>query len=210
MQRKKIALFLNVLASVLGLIGTLMTLRGGPWAFLFYTLDSNIVAMISSFVYVAVSLWIQRKGEGNMGLPAWVHELRYVGTCTVALTLIVVLFILMPMYMRSGYGFAILTEGAQLYHHTLCPALSLVSFIFFEDNSALSKRSVRNPSYVTGIYAVILIALNLLKVLEGPYPFLFIYRNGPVASLIWAVVVFGIVAVSELLVLKAAKVFSSK
>ena len=46
--------------------------------------------------------------------------------------------------------------------------------------------------YFTMIYAIIIIALNIIKIVEGPYPFLLIYNQPVVHSVIWTIVILAI------------------
>ena len=43
----------------------------------------------------------------------------------------------------------------------------------------------------TVIYAVVVVILNILKLLEGPYPFLYVYKQPWYISLVWAVGIVG-------------------
>ena len=43
----------------------------------------------------------------------------------------------------------------------------------------------------TLIYALILMALNLMRVVEGPYPFLRVYEQPVYMSIIWVIVILG-------------------
>ncbi|MBP5204812.1 hypothetical protein J6Z37_00735 [Candidatus Saccharibacteria bacterium] len=42
----------------------------------------------------------------------------------------------------------------------------------------------------TIIYGVVMVALNITKAIDGPYPFLKIYEQSPLASIIWALILF--------------------
>ena len=68
----------------------------------------------------------------------------------------------------------LLFKGSMLYHHTLCPILAILSFAFVEKYDNLN--AVKGL-YFTLIYAAVMIALNVLKIVEGPYPFLLIYKQ---------------------------------
>lgn len=76
-----------------------------------------------------------------------------------------------------------------LYHHTLCPILAILSFVFVEKYENLNTI---HGLYFTIIYAIIMISLNVLKVVEGPYPFLLVYKQPIIHSIIWTVIIFAI------------------
>ena len=76
-----------------------------------------------------------------------------------------------------------------LYHHTLCPILAILSFAFVEKYDNLN--AVKGL-YFTLIYAAVMIALNVLKIVEGPYPFLLIYKQPVLHSVLWTVIILAI------------------
>jgi len=76
--------------------------------------------------------------------------------------------------------------------HVLCPVLAIISFIFFDSNEI--ENSLKNnlrSLYFTIIYAIILISLNILNVVSGPYPFLKVNQQSPLMSLFWIVLILG-------------------
>ena len=76
-----------------------------------------------------------------------------------------------------------------LYHHTLCPLIALASFILIEKYDDLN---VLHGLIFTIIYAIIMIALNVLKIVEGPYPFLLVYNQPVIVSVLWTIVILAI------------------
>ena len=82
--KQKIALLLNLASAGFQFYCTIFSCvtRGLP-GFQYYTLDSNILAGISSILLVVFLL-------ANKSVPAWVHKLRYFGTCCVTVTFVVV------------------------------------------------------------------------------------------------------------------------
>ena len=78
-----------------------------------------------------------------------------------------------------------------LYHHLLCPLAAFFGFILFEKEPPLHRRDVLLPTVLTLIYAVVLIVLNIVRVVEGPYPFLRVYAQSVWVSILWALVILG-------------------
>ena len=76
-----------------------------------------------------------------------------------------------------------------LYHHTLCPVLAIISFVFLERYENLHAIQ---GLYFTAIYGIIMISLNILKIVEGPYPFLLVHNQPIIHSIIWTVLIFAI------------------
>ena len=100
-------------------------------------------------------------------------------------TFIVVMTVLLPIYMMSGYGTAGMFSGWNLFFHVIAPLLSLFSFWFLEDHEDLPRWSTFAAVIPTVIYAVVLIIMNIKGYVEGPYPFLMVRRQSAAASVLW-------------------------
>ena len=184
-KRSKTALVLNFAIIILELIGTAISFsNGGAGNLIYYTVLSNILALVSSVLFVSLTL------KGREG-TALVSALRYCASVCLAVTFTVVVFVFVPMTIPYGTTANVLYKGPQLYHHLLCPIVSFVSFCFFE-NGAVSRSFIAIGALPTLLYAVFSITLNLLRVIEGPYPFLMVYKQSWVESVIWFFVILGI------------------
>ena len=95
--------------------------------------------------------------------------------------------------------YTLLFHGGLLYHHTLCPILAIISFCLIEKYDNL--KAIQGV-YFTIIYALILIPLNILKIVNGPYPFLKVYEQSILESAFWIVVIFIIVYIIALILKK--------
>ena len=142
-----------------------------------YTVLSNYLALIASAVYLI-------NPERRIS-----QLLRYTATVCLTVTFIVVIFVFIPMTILAGQ----LAEGVQgmllrgnmPVHHILCPILSFISFILFEKHSSLTTRDSITAAIPTLLYAIVTGALNILNVMEGPYPFLYVYRQPWYVSVMW-------------------------
>ncbi|MGN1222476.1 MAG: hypothetical protein ACI4TT_04510, partial [Christensenellales bacterium] len=67
--------------------------------------------------------------------------------------------------------------------------LSIISFLLFENQMRLKKFSIIFPAIPTLLYGVICITLNILKLLEGPYPFFYVYDISWVVCTVSAVAI---------------------
>ena len=146
----------------------------------YYTIESNIFLLISTILYLITI----------NNVPKIVQLLKYSSTLSVFITFLVVVFVLYPMY-DFNFQFMFL-DGPNLYMHVLCPVLAIISFIFFDSNEI--ENSLKNnlrSLYFTIIYAIILISLNILNVVSGPYPFLKVNQQSPLMSLFWIVLILG-------------------
>lgn len=188
-KKDLIALILNIVLVVLGTIGLVIATNDGINIIEYYTEDSNILGIISSLLFV-VCLLIKRDKEL---LPKWVLDLRFVSSCCLALTFIIVISVLaFTTYDNYFEGLIhLLTNRSMLYHHLLCPVISFISFSFFEGDRRLNKKKTIYLALIpTFIYGLVTVILNILKVIEGPYPFLMVYNQAWYMSIIWIVVIF--------------------
>ncbi|HPE96291.1 MAG TPA: hypothetical protein PLT66_09535, partial [Bacillota bacterium] len=103
-----------------------------------------------------------------------------------------------------------LTGGSMLYHHTICPIIAIVSFMFLEDNSSIEKKQVFLSILPTGLYAVPVLILNIAKIMYGPYPFLYVYEQPIWMTCIWIIVILAMAALLSFLLYLPAKIRRKK
>jgi hypothetical protein len=72
-----------------------------------------------------------------------------------------------------------------LVYHTLVPIISFISYVFFEEGS--KKKYI--GLLFTIIYGTILIILNLLNLIVGPYPFLEIKTKSLMMCITWEIII---------------------
>ena len=160
-------------------------LSGNLDIFRYYTQDSNLLALLSSLLFV-ISIVLALLC-GRESVPRWVKCLRYAATCCLTVTFLVVVFVLAP-----AFGFReMLLEGKMLYLHAVCPLVSLLSLLCFEREPGLFPIHTLLALVPTVIYAVVSITLNILRVWEGPYPFLMVYEQSVLASIGWCIAIVG-------------------
>lgn len=192
MDKYEVGICLNVVLIILECIALIQCWDAlGCIDFTYYTIDSNIFVLISAILYL-----ISRKN-----IPEIVQLAKYSSTVSVLITFLVVLFVLYPM---SNFNFQFLfLSGPNLLMHVICPIIASISFLFFEENSLENtlKNNLR-ALYFTIIYALILISLNILKIVVGPYPFFKIYEQPFFASVLWILGIFiGALILSRLLMM---------
>ena len=153
---------------------------------IFYTQLSNMVALLSSICYV-----IKSDAEFTV-------TMRYLSTVMLTMTVLVTLCILIP----AGAGFVrMMLSGNGLFHHTLCPAISITSYILWEKHSSMWLL----PVIVTFIYGMVMLYLNYAKLAEGPYPFFRIYDQSKKATVIWMMALTVIITLISLAITFVAK-----
>ncbi len=153
--------------------------------FQFYTQLSNLAALAASIVFL-----LTRAGGVSVCF-------RYLATCMLVMTFLVTACILVP----GGGGLKkLMFSGNGLYHHLIIPILSLVSYICWEPHTDIWLL----PSLTTLGYGIIMLVLNGTGKVDGPYPFFRVRDQSAAATVLWMILLFGIIAGSSLLIAKTA------
>lgn len=97
------------------------------------------------------------------------------------MTFLVTIFVLIPM---GGSPKDLLWSGSGLFHHILCPTISTFSYVVYEQHSKM----IWMPVMVTLVYGLIMLYLNGIRKIDGPYPFFRIRNQSVLATVIWMVV----------------------
>lgn len=191
-NRAASALLLNSFAAVLGMIGVAICFaRRGTGNLWYYTQDSNLLAALVSWAFVPIALRLGARSDTRRTLHdrrvrRIFHLLRYVSVVGLAVTFLVVVFVLAPNPLSGGFG-AMMLEGTNLLLHTICPLLSIASFVLFErprkedwadpvreweDQALVLPKAAPLMALVpTIVYAAFLYPANALGIVRGPYPF---------------------------------------
>lgn len=188
-QNKKwcyLSLGISGIIIILEIIGGIMSTKMLPIEqFMFYTQNSNYFLLLSTLIWV---VYLVRYLRSGIQVPHFVFLLKYMATCMVALTFIVAMLVLGPMFGNIPF---LMFGGIALYFHTLCPILAILDFLLFERGQQWQMKHVWLAMVPTTAYAVLAIVLNLCRIWHGPYPFLYVYENPVWVSCIWAVVIPG-------------------
>ena len=178
---KNINIIINLLIVILEIIGFVLVFKElGITSLEYYTEDSNLLLLLSSII---ILIQISKNNE----IPSWFKSFRYIAIVSTTLTLIIVLTVLS---WTTDLGlYYLLFHESMLYHHTLCPVLAILSFVFVERYDNLHTI---HGLYFTAVYGIIMIILNALKIVEGPYPFLLVHNQPIIHSIIWTALIFAI------------------
>lgn len=155
-----LSIVLNIiifLATLLAYIDCFRTEEGG-WSaerglgvLRFFTLLSNLFCALSALLLAAAAL--------GGAVPRWIWLMKYIGTASVTVTLLTVLFFLAP-----SAGYKNMLSGRDFHFHLCGPLLAIVSFCFFDRYYPLSL-----PLALTGVLPVLLYGVfYLYKVVLGP------------------------------------------
>ena len=175
---RKMATLANIAVIIFEILGLRISIASRGWKiFAFYTQVSNLITLASSVAFLVAG-------------PA-VAPLRYLSSCMLTMTFLVTLFVLVPM----GGGFnQLMLLGNGLYHHTLCPLVSVTSYVLWEAHGG----SWLAPVVVTTVYGVTMLYLNYRRVFDGPYPFFRVHNQSVTASVVWTLVLIVAIAVISL------------
>ena len=171
-----LARILCVIVLLLEARGLSLSITDRKWKILvFYTQLSNLAATVSALLLVI------------LGQPAWVTTLRYLSICMQVMTFLVTTCVLIPM---GGDPKKLLWSGNGLYHHVLCPIISTASYVFAEQHSGM----IWLPVIVTLIYDLVMLYLNGIRKVDGPYPFFRVHNQSVAATVLWMVVLMAVMA----------------
>ena len=185
----KVAYYLNIVLVFLGVVGLIVSIiSNGLGLFSYYTQDSNILGLLSSLLFVVTGY--ESFKSKMVKTNNFVAKFRFMATACMCLTFLVVIFVLIPAAGFKWTGWY-LFSGANLYYHTLCPIISFISFMFFENVVNLRFVNTVINFIPTVIYAIITITLNALYIMYGPYPFLKVHEQSFAMSVVWFILIVG-------------------
>ena len=177
------AFIINILIIIMELFAFLVCYKESGFAcFKYYTQDSNLFLMFTSLLYVISLLICDKK------IPHFVSLLKYAATTSVVITFLTVVTILAPV--MGGYK-AMLLDGTMLIHHLICPIFGFVTFVFFERHNLNGLKDALISMIFTCLYGIIAVTLNVLKIMDGPYPFLKVYDQTILISIFWLILMMG-------------------
>ena len=194
-QYTLVANILIVVSEIIAIILRILYLQ--DLGLLYYTMDSNIFSGIAAgaFVYYMI-----KRGK----IPMWVSYLKYVATLMLTVTFLVVIFVLSPM-LPNGYYIFLLSDH-MLFTHTICPILGIVSFLFLEHH-ILPKAYRWKILIPTGIYAVVMLFLNIIRAVDGPYPFIMVYNQTVWTTIAYAIGILGGAYLISLVIYKLKQLY---
>ncbi len=140
----------------------------GTLCFLFFTTDSNLLAAIAALCLIPIQ--VSNLIRGRSELPLWAVLLKYLGTVSVTVTFLTVVFFLAPKM-----GIELLISGKSLFLHTVCPLLSILSFCLLETGRRLPFPVTFLSVLPTVIYGWIYVAL---VVFTGMFPDVYGFNVG--------------------------------
>lgn len=166
-KNNKLALASNIVLIVLAGLGLYFSIVDKN-AFLYYSDNAGMFALISSIIYAIVIL---TKKEPNFLSLA----LRYVSTTCLVLTFVGTFYVATTTGENYLDSFI---KGSHLFNNLLCPIVSFVSFTMFEGDRRLNKKKTIWYALIpTVIYGIIMLVCNVTNAFTGPYSFMMINDN---------------------------------
>ncbi len=183
---RKIRIITDVLIIILELLGVFNEILRGfeLGTFQFYTTLSNYFALI----VCTIDLFCQLKSNE---IPEAVSVLKFMATVCLTITFLVVLLVFGGMSGNLETTVQMLWMNDWKYRHLMCPLIMMVDNMFFEKDVPLPEKVERIAILPTLLYAVVAIIMNLLRVWNGPYPFLYVYDQPWFISVMWFVLIVG-------------------
>lgn len=185
-RRNIISILLNIGIIISGLYAILhmmlsnksgVLVAGGIGALYYFTIDSNILLVISS-ILVVINLLTKRK------LNDVIFTIKMIATTNVTLTFIVVV-----CYLGFVMGWNFMIGGENFFLHIINPILALISYLFCEYCDLPKRYTILNilPPL---IYVCVIIPMVILGK-NPPYPFLDVTHN----SIYETIIVFLLMAI---------------
>lgn len=187
--------FLNVLFMFFEVVALAWTM--GQFmleSFIYYTILSNLFALIVGIIYFYYSY--QKK------IPKILSILRLSSVLSLAVTFLVSLFILLPSF---DFNFKFMYGGMNLFLHFVCPVMLFIIYFIYDKKVKLTKKDIILANGLTFVYGTIIVPLNIFKVIEGPYPFLMVYKQSILMTIIWLILIVGGTTLLGFLLYKAKK-----
>jgi len=120
----------------------------GAACFIFFTVDSNVLAALTCLLIIPFNLRSIRRGKD--AIPKWALTCKLIGTVAVALTFAVVMLFLGPTM-----GYDRMFVDASLPLHLICPLLAIGSFCFLERGLFVTKKRLLLTVIPTVIYGTV-------------------------------------------------------
>lgn len=148
MRKIKLSFAFNIIIMVLVALGMIFMLTGikfmkddlvlsvnGIEAFKYYTVESNVLMGIMSFIFCIFDIKLL-KGKRDY-IPNKIYILKLISTVGVVLTMLTTVIFLAP---TCSFGFFAMFQNSNLFFHLIVPLLSLITFVFFENTDKIRFR----------------------------------------------------------------------
>ena len=185
-RRRYVAIALNLLVFVLEVwaIWHGIVKHGVLENFIYYTECSNLFGGVVCLACAIAEIREMRSGRA-MGRGLLIA--KYLASCCLMMTLMVVVCILTPMLESAGYPgvYMMFLEGAKPVTHFGAPVLVTVSYALFEHDRKMPVKEGLIGLVPTLVYAAVAYPCNAYDLWDGPYPFLQVQDMSLWMSVLW-------------------------
>lgn len=178
MNLTKKALIGNIIFFLMELVGLIIVIAEGKLELKYYTNWSNVLGIIAATLFI-INFFIKEK---NIVLNEVLKYFKLISTICLTVTLLVVVFMFVPMDHFNFYKWAI--RGNLFSFHLFAPIISLICFIFLERYEFKYIKDTCISMIFTIIYSVVISILILAKKVSAPYPFLDYYAHSVIVNVI--------------------------
>lgn len=119
----------------------------------FFTNLSNILVAITSVIMLVFNF--KNLKTGSNSFPKWAMLLKFMGTVSVTLTFITVVFFLGPTFIPRGFSYWFMFQGNCFFLHFFTPILAALSILFFERCDGFSKKNALVGLVPTVVYSIV-------------------------------------------------------
>lgn len=186
-EKRNISIILNLTIICLGIIaitwmylstGEDKLIKSGISMLTLFTVDSNIILIISSLI-VVIELSLKR----NLSQFGFITKMAATNAVTTT-------FLVVVLYLGFVYGWNNMIGGPNFILHIINPSLALISFLFFEYRKINFNKTIYTllPTF---IYTIMMLILIIFYNVASPYPFLEVKTN-PLSITIIVFIVLGI------------------
>lgn len=174
-KAQKTSLIINIITIIITIVGCILCfgeiyiiptkpLDHGIRLLKFFTVQSNILAGITSLIYI---IFLQKQNKTGKQIPSFVHTLRLIATTSLIITFLVVALFL-GFIVEEGY-FS-LYVNANFFFHFLTPILTFISFSFFEKTSSFNFKNVFWGISHLILYSIFYLTVVLTHIQNGKVP----------------------------------------
>lgn len=162
----------------------------GAACFKYFTIDSNILAAISSVIYLYFNF--ARLCGKEVQIPQWLKVFKFIATNSVAVTFFVVIFCLVPVgYFMNDIPPSYFYEENCIILHLFAPLFAMLTVSVFEKEDQFNKKYTYFSFIPVVLYGIVyFVCVVIAKVWEDHYGLTFEgnYYLTPIAVLM----IFGI------------------
>lgn len=143
----------------------------GAECFRYFTIDSNILCALTGIFVIVGDVFILI-GKYTK-LPRCLILIKQVGTVSITVTFLTVLFFLGP---TQGYG--IMFAGGNLFMHLICPLLAIISYLFLESYECVGNSFLQSLYGLIPVIVYGAVYLTMVVILDDGWPDFYGFNRG--------------------------------